>query len=81
MYIRIHSLFHKKHFHLGLSQEWKFDISAVSEKEAYKRFKTSLEGLADADARRRLFQYGKNEAVKREKSKLFHEIYSNLQIR
>lgn len=75
MHVRLHGLFHKKHLRLGVSQDLKFDVSAVSENEVYNRLKTSREGLSDAEARRRLFRYGKNEAVKREKRKLLHEIY------
>ncbi|MCL5775061.1 MAG: HAD-IC family P-type ATPase, partial [Patescibacteria group bacterium] len=75
MHVRLHGLFHKKHFRLGMSQDLKFDVSAVSENEIYSRLKTSREGLSDAEARRRLFRYGKNEAARREKRKLLHEIY------
>ena len=76
MHIRLHGFFHKKRLRLGLSQDLKFDISAISETEVYNRLKTSPRGLLDSDARRRLFKYGHNEAVRREKRKLLHEIYA-----
>ncbi len=75
MHVRLHGLFHKKHLHLGLSQDLKFDISAISEKEVFARFKTAFQGLPEAEARRRLFKYGRNETAKRGRRRLLHEIY------
>lgn len=76
MHIRLHALFRKKHFRLAAAQDLGFEIFAVSEKEVFRRLKSSPQGLADREAKRRLFLYGRNEISGRTKRRLIHEIYA-----
>ena len=52
-----------------------FDPANASEQDLFKQLKTSLSGLSQKEAGRRLFIYGNNEIAEKEKSKILRAIF------
>ncbi|MCM8801606.1 MAG: magnesium-translocating P-type ATPase [Candidatus Omnitrophica bacterium] len=57
-------------------QNWDFDYISCSAEVLFERFETSLKGLTDEEAKKRLREYGYNEPAKKKKRTVFFQVLS-----